>query len=616
MGGCGHLRRARWRTRAREPRPDGASPRGGRPMAVPVVLAVAAGVALSLGGCGSARPAGGSWLGDTHARPGAPAGTVSPDEPAAAGEEASHETLGRAMERARQEHAPPEAHERVILLAGRVGAVGGALDASQRDAVLRSVDRVSGARLAQVWRALEPPGRAGLPAAAVALRLARVAAHLGRDQDARAWLARSRDALAAAPGAGELAQHARELEASLRTGRQIDAATIAVLLPLSGPYAPLGAEMRAAVQVAAEDAGAARLVFVDTAGDAARAVQAVDQAVDIHGAVAVLGPVGARAGRAAAARAVERGVPIALLAPADGQDSGADPGAGVFRLWSSAAWEAAEAARLAVADGHTRLAVLAPRDEHGARAARAFRAMAEALGAEVARSGSYDPTGTALEPDVRAFLGLDPRTNARLRRHLQRHGREHGWKTFTPDVPFELLYIPDEHTRAALVAAFLPYFNVELRSREFMDAVLLRRKHRGRVPRVVQLLGSSGWHHPGLIPRGGPVVEGALIVDVYAGSDSEDFLFEEAARFAERFRARTGRAPGRVAAQAHDAALLMLAAIQAVGPRAPRADFVRALAGARLTTGACGPARVLQGAVTRDALVLRVEGGVFVPHVY
>ncbi|MEM9491487.1 MAG: ABC transporter substrate-binding protein, partial [Myxococcota bacterium] len=294
-----------------------------------------------------------------------------------------------------------------------------------------------------------------------------------------------------------------------------------------------------------------------------------------------------------------------------------------FRLWSSPAWEAREAARLAVALGHDRVAVLAPRDEDGELAAAVFARAATALGAEVVGRGFYEPTGTAVEPDIRRFLGLDPARNPRLRRHLRRYGRT-GIKTFTPDVPFDLLYIPDQYQRAALVASFLPYFNVEVRSRDVMDVIRLRAKHRGRVPRIVQLLGSSGWHHPGIIPRGGSAIEGALIVDVFSGGDDEEYATEDGAEFGEAYAAATGRPASAIAAQAHDAALLVLAAAERTRARARRAQlddaraiFAQELARGRLAAGACGPVRMgRDGELEREAILLRVDGGNIVLHEY
>ncbi|HTM19710.1 MAG TPA: ABC transporter substrate-binding protein, partial [Kofleriaceae bacterium] len=346
--------------------------------------------------------------------------------------------------------------------------------------------------------------------------------------------------------------------------------------------------------------------FLDTRGDPDGAAAAVDQAA-AKGALAALGPVGERESLAAAARAVATGLPIALLSPGQA----AAPDAGVFRLWPAVDWEAGEAVRVARSLGFDRLAILAPRDEQGTAEVDAFRAAARAGGAEVVAAGQYDPTAGDLEPDLKSFLGLDPRSNRRLARHLARHGVKNGWKTFSPDVDFDLLYIPDEHDRATLVAAYLPYFNVEVRTDENMDVELLERKHGGRVPRLVQLLGSSGWHHPGLGPRGGAIVEWALVIDVFSGGGNDEASSDGAAAFAAAFERHTGHPPGSLAAQAHDAALLLLRA-RAAAAAAPdaRAELRRRLRGARVDDGACSPAQVgADGGLTRAAILLRVDQG-------
>jgi hypothetical protein len=267
--------------------------------------------------------------------------------------------------------------------------------------------------------------------------------------------------------------------------------------------------------------------------------------------------------------------------------------------------------RVARSLGFDRLAILAPRDEQGSAEVDAFGAAARAAGAQVVAAGLYDPTAGDLEPDVKAFLGLDPRRNPRLARHLARHGVKQGWKTFSPDVDFDLLYIPDEHDRATLVAAYLPYFNVEVRTDENMDVELLKRKHGGRVPRLVQLLGSSGWHHPGLVPRGGALVEGSLILDVFSGGGSDEASSDGAAAFAAAFERHTGHPPGSLAAQAHDAALLLLRARAAAAAAAdPRAELRHRLRSARIDDGACTAAQVTAtGGLARAALLLRVDQG-------
>jgi ABC-type branched-subunit amino acid transport system substrate-binding protein len=328
----------------------------------------------------------------------------------------------------------------------------------------------------------------------------------------------------------------------------------------------------------------------------------VDRAL-AQGAVVVLGPVGVREAEAAARRAAERGLPIALLAPGDG----ADALAGVFRVVGSPEAEARAAAAMAVSIGTPTAGVLAPRDDVGIAASEAFAAAAEAAGIQVTARGLYDPTATDLEPDVKDFLGLDPIVNPRLAAHLRRHGKR-GWQTFSPDVPFALLYLPDRHDRAAIVASFLPYLGVEVRTADFLDPDYLRRKHGGRIPQVVQLLGSSGWNHPGLVTRGGNAVEGAYFVEPCPGALGDSAGAELVAAFA----ARAGREPSTAAQQAHDAWRLVAAARAAATLRAgdPRAAFTAALLQARVDDGACMPASIdADGQLVREPALLGVDAG-------
>lgn len=382
--------------------------------------------------------------------------------------------------------------------------------------------------------------------------------------------------------------------------------TIAVLVPRSGPYAAIGTELLAAIELAPAD-GARRLV-IDTAGDPARAAVAVDEAV-AAGAIAILGPVGALESAAAIAQAQAQRIPIAVLAPVDGA-----PGQpSVFHLVDSPEAEARAAARFALALGVGTVGVLAPGDDVGLAAAEAFATTAAALGLTVAARGTYAVDKRTLEADVKAFLGLDPATNHRLAAHLRRHGRR-GWQTFSPDVPFALLYLPDRYDRAALVASFLPYLGVEVHSEDFPDLEALARKHGGRLPQVVQLLGSAAWNHPSLITRGGPAIEGALLLEPcpLALGDAA------ATEFVDAYRARTRRDPSPAAAAAHDAwRLVAQARTRAATAADPRAAFARALGDASLDDGACAPATIdAAGRVVRTPAVLKVDVGALVVEPY
>jgi len=435
------------------------------------------------------------------------------------------------------------------------------------------------------------------PAAALALRAARLAHHRGDDAEARALLAR------AVTAADESRVHADlgALGAELAEP-PVDTATVAVLLPLSGRYAALGSELRAAIELA--PAQGTRWLFLDTRGEPDGAAAAVATA-RAKGVVALLGPVGTREALSAARAASLAEIPIALLAPGDG----ADASAGVFRLVTSPGDEARAVARVARDDSFPTVAVFAPRDDVGGEAADAFVAEAQRLGLQVTANGTYDPTGGDVQPDLVQFLNLVPARNKRLAEWLAKHDKKHTLQTFTPEVPYTLLYIPDRYDRAAIVAAFLPYFGVELRTSDVVDSDELRRKHQGVLPQIVQLVGGAGWHDDSLPKRGGDAVQGALVVDAFAGAQGGD----AAAQFASAFQQKTGRAPSTAAAEAYDAATLIAQARATTTATDPRAELRRALSVGRLADGACGPAAMdVTGELDRTPTVLEVQGDALV----
>jgi len=492
---------------------------------------------------------------------------------------------GSWIERDSDMHATP--HETHTGITGAPAGV--RVDVSKLDAA--TIDQLDDASAAAALAQLGDKK----PAARVALRAARLAHHRGDDAEARALIARAASAADESEVHGELTA----LGAALATA-PVDVNVVAVLLPLSGRYASLGTELKAAIELATVG-GKAKWVFLDTKGEPDGAVAAVESAAK-RGAVAILGPVGTREAVAAARVAAMHQIPIGLLAPADG----ADPSAGVFRLVSSPGDEARAVVHLAQEDHFPTIAVFAPRDDVGQEAAEAFAAEAKKVAdVRVTAVGSYDPTGGNLEPDVKRFLNLIPATNPRLAEHMARN-RKNGLKTFSPDVPFTLLYIPDRYDRAAIVAAFLPYYGVELRQRENIDANKLQRKHGGHIPQVVQLVGGAGWHHPSLPTRGGAAVQGALILDFYAGDAGGDL----AAGFSAAFQRKTGRTPSGAAAEAHDAAnMVAKARMVAAAAKDPRSAMRTALASAKLDDGVCGPAAMQpDGEVARTPLVLEVEG--------
>jgi ABC-type branched-subunit amino acid transport system substrate-binding protein len=429
------------------------------------------------------------------------------------------------------------------------------------------------------------------PAARVALRAARLAHHRGDDTGARGDLELATGAADEAEVHADIAALAADL-----VDVAVKPEVVAVLLPLTGKYAGVGAELRTAIELA--PAQTTKWLFLDTKGEPEAARAAVEAAAR-RGAIAILGPVGAREVNAAARAAALRGIPIALLGPEDG----ADPAAGVFRVVGSPADEGRAVAQLAKSESFPTVGVLSPRDDLGSEAADAFVAEAQRLSLQVTGQGTYDPTGGDVEPDVKQFLNLVPATNPQLTEHLA-HAKtpKLGWETFSPDIPYSMLYIPDRYDRASIVAAFLPYYNVELRTTEFPDQAMLRKKHNGHTPQVVQLVGGAGWHHPSLPLRGGTAVQGALLVDSFGG----DLGGDVAAAFGAEFLAKTGRAASSAAAEAFDAATLVATARKSA---TTRAEFRSALARGKLDDGACGAAKMdVDGELYRSFMTLEVQG--------
>lgn len=417
----------------------------------------------------------------------------------------------------------------------------------------------------------------------------RAAPHLARAKTLLASAAALEQDTALASARTELAG----LEGALRVA-PVSAGLVAVLLPMSGRFAAVGRELSRTLTLAPPGV---TFRVLDTRGDEREAAAMVDRAVEA-GAVAILGPVGDREARAAARRAAERGVPIALLAPGDG----ASRELGVLRLAYSVEDEARAVADWAAANDHRAVAVMAPRDDVGELAAAAFATRAAALGLAVVARGLYDAAGGEVERDVKALLGLVPASNPRLARHLRRGGKR-AWQTFVPEVAFSLLYLPDRGERGALIAAYLPYLGVELRTQEIMDPLRLRRKYQGQIPQVVQLIAGAGWSDPSLPARGGPALQGAMVLDVCTGQ-RDDVADDARARLTDAL----GHPPSAAAAQMLDAATWLTAAL--AGPAASdRAAARAALLRTQLELGACGPLAIDEhGEATRQPVLLQIEG--------
>ncbi len=155
---------------------------------------------------------------------------------------------------------------------------------------------------------------------------------------------------------------------------------IALLLPLSGPQAPLGQAMQQAAELALFERGGRNVDFLpmDTGGSASGAAQAARRASG-EGARLIVGPLTAAETSAASGPARAARIPILAFT-----NDAAQAGAGVWTLGVTPAQQVRRAMGAAMAGGAQRFALLAPDDAFG-------RALAAAMRAEAAGWGLPEP---------------------------------------------------------------------------------------------------------------------------------------------------------------------------------------------------------------------------------
>lgn len=191
---------------------------------------------------------------------------------------------------------------------------------------------------------------------------------------------------------------------------------LALLLPLTGPYAADGATVRdgflsALYQVPAATRPSLRVY--DTG--ATPAVQAVQQARS-NAASFIVGPLLPDAVAAVAAQGAE---PIPLLALNILPDGQAAP-AGLYQYALSPYDEARMVARRILADGHQHGIIIVPRDAWGTRVATAFERELTLGGGSVIGEATYDPMGHDYGVELSSVLRIDDsqERHARLERVL------------------------------------------------------------------------------------------------------------------------------------------------------------------------------------------------------
>lgn len=340
---------------------------------------------------------------------------------------------------------------------------------------------------------------------------------------------------------------------------------IALLLPLSGGDISVYArEARRAVELAFDRAegtmpGLPELVVLDSGGETGDMAALIAPLGEDPRCLAVIGPLTSSATLRAAPLAREHRLP--LLSPTATSGEIDRLGGWAHRLSVGGGAEGAAMAEYAVRKaGLRRIAVLHSFSASSTDLAEAFAASARSMGAEVVAMEAYQQGATDFKDQILAVKAARP----------------------------DGIYVPVDAWDAVQIAPQLRFYSLEL-----------------------PLLGSSGWDDAMLTRVGGEYVDGA----VFPAGTGAGSLYPPVARFSYFYRREYGEEPSEVAAQAFDAAGIVLDAWKRGGSdragieRALRSTGVHVGATGRCTVGGTGEASRMQVPLmtVREGEVLRLE---------
>ncbi len=298
--------------------------------------------------------------------------------------------------------------------------------------------------------------------------------------------------------------------------------------PFSGPRTPAPQQ----TPLPQQTLGPPELIFRDGAGDPARTLAVMQELIEEHRVIAIVGPLDSAVVPDAARLAEERGIPLITLAPQADITEGKSM---VFRLSSTPQAEVRTLVAQARREGARSFAALQPNHGYG-------RALRAALEQEVATQGGI--WSGSVDYDAKSTSFREPLEEL---------------KTKT----FDALLIPDSARRVALIAPALAAVGLwsagatsPTTQGPTAQGPTMQTPTRGRRRSIRLLLPSAGWDDH-VIQTSGRYVQGALVSRPFHASASR----AAAKEFSDWFETKYGTTPDSYAASAFDAARLLRTAV-------------------------------------------------------
>jgi ABC-type branched-subunit amino acid transport system substrate-binding protein len=380
----------------------------------------------------------------------------------------------------------------------------------------------------------------------------------------------AREFLAKFPNHPEAPQM-RALLTNLEQARSVDVDRhkIGVILPLSGPrrqewISEVGQNALQGIQVAfaQEGFGALKMEVRDSKANLSTTAATMEELAMVQRVIAVVGPVFNETTAVAAKLALQFHLPLitpgapSLEIPADNPY--------VMRTALTNRLEARRLAEYAVGTlGLRRFAVLYPDEPPGRQLADTFQTHVSELGGDIIIRHAYAPKQVDFTAAVRQLGGQTDEELKHAGAAVEAGTPSESateMRAANGKLAYEALYLPRSFERLQFLVPALRLLNIS----------------------GITLLGESGWNHPELVKRAGAFVEGAVFMDGFFAGASDP----QVRAFVQDYRGLFNTTPDLMAAQSHDAMLMLLRVLkQRPQTREEVREKLRALRDMRAATG-------------------------------